>query len=223
MWCPQCGAEHRPEFSRCASCDVELIDHKPEGPLPEGAEWPRTTGPLTGRSVQDELQATGPYIAGSFVTMEEAHAALRALSEQGINADVFQKDTQYPMTLNRAEPAFAVSVQAPDLQRAQEILKDRGLVPTAIGRYAREEDAHAALAILEEKGLKPRISQIVMEDVPDEFRADVEPYVLEVPADQEMAANKALEGTVMKICESCGGRILFGDEACKGCGERVLY
>ena len=25
-WCPKCGAEYRDGFTRCASCDVPLVD-----------------------------------------------------------------------------------------------------------------------------------------------------------------------------------------------------
>ncbi len=29
MYCPQCGAEYRPGFSRCADCDVDLVTELP--------------------------------------------------------------------------------------------------------------------------------------------------------------------------------------------------
>jgi len=32
MHCPQCGAEYRPGFSRCADCDVYLVDRPEETP-----------------------------------------------------------------------------------------------------------------------------------------------------------------------------------------------
>jgi hypothetical protein len=35
-WCPQCGAEYRPGFERCSTCDVELVgeaDQKPSRQL----------------------------------------------------------------------------------------------------------------------------------------------------------------------------------------------
>jgi hypothetical protein len=217
MWCPRCLAEYRPEFQSCAACGVPLVPEQPD------ASSEINVGPLTGRPIGDEITSTGPTVAGSFVTMEEAQAALRALSEEGISADVLQKDEQFPMTISGAEPGYMIGVGASDLGRAQQILKNRGLLPTAIGRYAREEDAHRAVALLEQKGLRPRISKIVMDDVPTEFQAEMEPYVLEVPASEEMAASKALEGTIMKVCDYCSGQIYFGDEACKGCGERVLY
>ena len=28
-YCPQCGAEYRPGFSRCTECDVDLVDERP--------------------------------------------------------------------------------------------------------------------------------------------------------------------------------------------------
>jgi len=30
MFCPQCKAEYLPEYTRCADCDVALVDHLPE-------------------------------------------------------------------------------------------------------------------------------------------------------------------------------------------------
>lgn len=217
MWCPECGAEYRPEFFRCPTCDVDLVHERPQ------AEEDLDSGPLTGRPIRRQMHTSGPAHAGSFVTMEEAQSALRALSEEGIAADVVQKDEQLPMTISRAEPAYAVTVSAQELGKAQQILKHRGLLPVAIGRYAREEDVHRAVGLLEAAGLKPRVSKLVMDDVPTEFQADMEPYLLEVPASEEMSAHEALGGTLMKVCDYCGGQVFFGDDACKGCGERVLY
>ena len=35
MYCPECGAEYRPEFARCSDCDVALV---PEAPPEESHE-----------------------------------------------------------------------------------------------------------------------------------------------------------------------------------------
>jgi hypothetical protein len=215
MWCPQCRGEFREEIHRCPTCNVDLVGQEPD------PDYSLSTGPLTGRPIEEEIRSMGPTVAGTFVTMDEAQAALRALSDAGILADVVNRDEQLPMTINKAEPSMAVAVAAPDLSRARAILRNTGLLPTAVARYRREEDAHQALSLLESRGLRPRVSKIVMDDLPREFQADMEPFVLEVPADQEIAANRALEGTMMKICDNCGGQIYFGDGACKGCGERV--
>jgi hypothetical protein len=61
-----------------------------------------------------------------------------------------------------------------------------------------------------------------MDDLPAEFRSDMEPFVVEVPAAEESAANIALEGTILKACENCGGQILFGHVSCPACGDHVV-
>jgi len=33
MWCPVCGGEYRPGFTRCPDCDVALVAEAPTGPL----------------------------------------------------------------------------------------------------------------------------------------------------------------------------------------------
>jgi hypothetical protein len=38
MICPQCGAEYRDEFTRCADCDVDLIEPLPPSPPDERAQ-----------------------------------------------------------------------------------------------------------------------------------------------------------------------------------------
>ena len=35
MWCPSCGAEYRPGFTRCSDCDVDLVAGPPPEPEPE--------------------------------------------------------------------------------------------------------------------------------------------------------------------------------------------
>jgi hypothetical protein len=30
MYCPKCGSEYRPEFTRCAECEVELVADPPQ-------------------------------------------------------------------------------------------------------------------------------------------------------------------------------------------------
>ncbi|HXI02298.1 MAG TPA: hypothetical protein VNI57_03900 [Candidatus Saccharimonadales bacterium] len=213
MWCPKCGGEYREGIYLCPACSVDLVAEKPATAL--------RVGPLTGRPIEEEIEATGPAIAGTFVTMEEAQSALRALSEAGIPADVVNRDEQFPMSISGVQPGFGIAVPETDLGGAQEILRNRGFLPVAIGRYRREEEVQQAFALLESKGLRPRVSKIVLDDVPPDFRGDVEPYVLEVPAEEEGRANDALAGTIMKICENCGGQIFFGDVDCRSCGEHV--
>jgi hypothetical protein len=35
MFCPKCGAEYRPGFSRCSDCDVYLVDQPEDTPRPD--------------------------------------------------------------------------------------------------------------------------------------------------------------------------------------------
>lgn len=44
MICPDCGAEYRPGFTRCADCDVDLLD------APPGTAW---DGPGDGRGTEE--------------------------------------------------------------------------------------------------------------------------------------------------------------------------
>ena len=40
MFCPECRAEYRPGFTRCADCDVDLVEELPAEPLEAKAERP---------------------------------------------------------------------------------------------------------------------------------------------------------------------------------------
>jgi hypothetical protein len=215
MWCPRCGGEYREGITHCPSCDLDLVAEPPE------PEYSLETGPLTGRPIEEEVEAVGPTLAGSFVTYEEAHAALRALSDAGIAAEIAPSDEQFPMTFLGAEPALGVVVAPVDAPRAREILRSAGLLPTAVARFRRGEDAHAAAAALQARGLKPRISVLVLDEVPAEFREEMEPYILEVPAHEKGPAMEILEGTVLTMCEACGAQLQAGDAACRTCGEPV--
>ncbi len=217
MWCPKCKAEFREGFTHCKSCDVDLVHEEPpdEPSLDEG--------PLTGRPLEEELEVTGPAIAGTFVTMDEAQTAVQALSERGITAEVVNRDEQLPMPVQRMEPSFAVAVQPADLSQSRRLLRGRGILLVAVARFHAREEAHAALTLLESKGLEPRLSALVMDEIPEEFRADMDPYILEVPGTQEGAARRALEGTVRGTCEACGAQVRFGEISCSACGEHISF
>jgi hypothetical protein len=214
MWCPSCASEYREGITSCASCGVDLVAEPP------AADDPIHAGPLTGRPVEEN--ETGEHVlAAIFVTMDEAHAAVRALSDAGIASEVSSRDEPFPMTVSTTEPAVGVTVAPLDLPRARTVLRSEGLLTVAVARFRREEEAHAAVAALEAAGLKPRLSEIILEEVPVEFREDMEPYIVEVPEEQEGAAGEILEKSVVKTCDSCGAQIQSGDTTCSRCGVSV--
>jgi hypothetical protein len=217
MWCPRCRGEFREEVTHCPSCDLDLVANAPA----TGDDYPMGTGPLTGRPVDEELESTGPALAGSFVTMDEAQSALRALADAGIEGEICPRDDMFPTTISGVEPGLGVSVDPRRLGKAREVLRTLGLLPAAVARFRQQEDAQAALRILEARGLTPRLSILVLEEVPAEFREDMEPYTVEVPAEQEAAAMEILEREVLRLCESCGSQIRKDDVSCRTCGESV--
>ena len=73
MFCPDCGAEYRPQFTECAECGVSLVDALPaeEGPDPDSKIVPvfRTGDPMVLPIVKSLLQSAGIEY---FVQGEEA-------------------------------------------------------------------------------------------------------------------------------------------------------
>ncbi|HZE89127.1 MAG TPA: hypothetical protein VE404_06240 [Verrucomicrobiae bacterium] len=184
-------------------------------------EYDIQRGPLTGRPIEDELGAMGPMVAGTFSTPEESQAALRALSDAGISAEATNREEAFPTTVSKYEPAYIVTVAAPDMPKARSILATKGLVPTAVARYRKESEAHAAVAALETSAIHARISMLVLDEIPAEFRDEMEPYSVEVPADDEGKSLDILKAHGLLNCEACGAQIQEDDAACRTCGEVV--
>ena len=58
MYCPQCGAEYRPGFTRCADCEVPLVAAKPPAPEPLALTTVFSTGAVTSPITRMTLPGT---------------------------------------------------------------------------------------------------------------------------------------------------------------------
>ena len=87
MFCPQCGAEFRPGFTRCSDCDVDLVDELPDEP-PETVETedrlvrltPIDSPALLGDWLERLEEARIPYVvlAGTALALADGEALLDA-------------------------------------------------------------------------------------------------------------------------------------------------
>lgn len=58
-YCPECRSEYRPGFTRCADCDVELVDRLPAAPSPEKWSEVFCGGFVQADAVRGTLEAAG--------------------------------------------------------------------------------------------------------------------------------------------------------------------
>ncbi len=111
MFCPQCNAEYRPGFTRCADCDVELVNELPQYAL---ADQPP---PDPGDPNED------PFC--SFWKGEDArvHAELcEVLEEAGIpHKTVFRRDHLFYLSNN---PGYQVGVPFSLFEKAEKAVQE---------------------------------------------------------------------------------------------------
>lgn len=79
MFCPVCRCEYRPGFSRCATCEVDLVPNLDGAPSP--ARRPATMTAAAPRS-EGRVQFCG------FQVLDEAQQARGQLHERGIGSDI---------------------------------------------------------------------------------------------------------------------------------------
>jgi len=105
MFCPVCRDEYRPGFTRCASCDVDLVD------APEAAA-PRKAAPILAEVAAEE--ATANFCG--FLTLDEARQARDKLREASLPAEILIKDA--PRTADQASvrEEFWLRVRPKDAQ-----------------------------------------------------------------------------------------------------------
>lgn len=111
MFCPQCKAEYRPGFTRCADCDVDLV-----------WELPKTAIEVRGETVPGDPNED-PFC--SFWKGEDprVHAELcSVLDEAGIpHNTVFRRDHLFNL---RNYPAFEIGVPFSLFERAENAVKE---------------------------------------------------------------------------------------------------
>ena len=85
MFCPVCRDEYRRGFTRCATCDVDLVESLDAAPPPRPAAAPPSTVVAA-----DPTESTANFCG--FLTLEEARAARDACRAAKLRAEILIKD-----------------------------------------------------------------------------------------------------------------------------------
>jgi len=83
MFCPRCHDEYRPGFTRCGTCNVDLVEGAPERPRLGRADPPKPPPGLPVRLVD---------FCG-FFELDEARAARDRLRTRGIRSEIAVRDS----------------------------------------------------------------------------------------------------------------------------------
>lgn len=111
MFCPQCRAEYRPGFHRCADCDVELVSELPQEALD------------TVESVPPGDPSEDPFCSFWQGDDPRLHAEIcQILDEQGIAHTTVRRADHLFNLSNYA--AFQIGVPASQFERAESAIKD---------------------------------------------------------------------------------------------------
>jgi hypothetical protein len=139
MYCPQCKAEYRQGFTRCADCDVELV-HEP----PPAAHGFGTAGE-TGSHGED---SDDPFCSFWRGDDPRIHAELcELLNEEGIPHKTVRRE-DHLFNLN-SKSGFQIGIPYSQFEKAEAAIKD------AYG--TEEEQKDAALLLPYGKGYSPAV------------------------------------------------------------------
>ncbi len=139
MYCPQCKAEYRQGFTRCADCDVELV-HEP----PPAARSFGTTGE-TGSHGKD---SDDPFCSFWRGDDPRIHAELcELLNEEGIPHKTVRRE-DHLFNLN-SKSGFQIGIPFSQFEKAEAAIKD------AYGTEEEQEDAARLLPY--RKGYAPAV------------------------------------------------------------------
>jgi len=114
MFCPSCHSEYRSGFTRCATCDVDLV---------ENLDTHRTTAP------DKESEADpGPRILTSavnycgFLSLEDARDAREQLRAHDIRSEILIRDPHGLDPTGKADEEYWIRVAPEDVQEAANVL-----------------------------------------------------------------------------------------------------
>jgi hypothetical protein len=130
MYCPQCKAEYRQGFTRCADCDVELVHERPAAAYGLG-----TTGEASSHAEDSE----DPFCSFWRGDDPRIHAELcELLTEEGIpNKTVRREDHLFNLN---TKSAFQIGIPFSQFEKAEAAIKD------AYGTEEEEQDPARLLA-----------------------------------------------------------------------------
>jgi hypothetical protein len=136
MYCPQCKAEYRPGFTRCADCDVELVYEPPASASDLGE---------TGAQVENSEDPFCSFWRGDDPRI---HAELCGLlNEEGIPHKTVRRE-DHLFNLN-TQSAFEIGIPFSQFDKAEAAIK------AAYG--AEEEHQDPALLLPHAEGYAPRV------------------------------------------------------------------
>jgi membrane protease YdiL (CAAX protease family) len=148
MFCPDCGSEYRPGFSRCADCELDLVDELPPAPEPEE--------PLTLATVY----ATGDRALLARAKSRLDQAGIPYLTQGEGQHDLFDQGGLDPGA--RAEP-MEIQVGSHRWRQAEALLRRADLEPVEAtpeeqraGEEWEDEEKRAAEAVAPAPASPPR-------------------------------------------------------------------
>lgn len=108
MFCPRCHSEYRPGFTRCADCDVELVESLTEQKPGSRPAARRPPGP--------QVDFCG------FFTLEEAREARDRLRREGIRSEIAIRESPGSENLTLPPEEYWLRFDAREFQTASAIL-----------------------------------------------------------------------------------------------------
>lgn len=129
MYCPQCKAEYRQGFTRCADCDVELVHEPPQAAHGLGA---------TGKASSQAEDSEDPFCSFWRGDDPRIHAELcELLTEEGIPHKTVRRE-DHLFNLN-TKSAFQIGIPFSQFEKAEAAIKDA---------YGTEEEQQDAVRVL---------------------------------------------------------------------------